>query len=167
MRRKGADRPAVLEVLQRIWALDHGLQVRSKDMTRRLGVTGPQRLVLAWVTEGRATEPGELAKQLCVHRSTMTGIVARLERAGLMRRTRDKGDLRRFRLSVTAAGRRLARPHPVTIESAVTSTLRDLTPAQVAAGCLLLASLAEHLVAGDTASRSKRRARPTRRNPIA
>ena len=154
MRREGADRTTVLEVMQRIWALEHGLQVRSKDMTRRLGITGPQRLVLAWLAAGRATEPGELARQLCVHRSTMTGIVARLERAGLLRRTRDKGDLRRFQLAVTPLGRRLARPHEATVEAAVRATLSGLTTEQVATGCDLMKSLAEHLVAGD--------ARPTR-----
>jgi MarR family transcriptional regulator, organic hydroperoxide resistance regulator len=38
--------PNVLQFMQLLWAVDHGLQRASKGMLRRLGVTGPQRLAL-------------------------------------------------------------------------------------------------------------------------
>ena len=41
-----ADLPGVLQFMQLLWAVVHGLERLSKRMTGDIGVTGPQRLVL-------------------------------------------------------------------------------------------------------------------------
>jgi DNA-binding MarR family transcriptional regulator len=124
-----------LEMLQAIWALAHGLQVRSRRMSREVGVTGPQRLVIRLVATGQATSPSALADRLVLHKSTVTGILARLERRRLVARARHSSDARRVTLTVTPAGERLARSNAGTVEAVVEQVMArvsqaDLEPAR-------------------------------------
>ena len=70
--------------MQRLWELVHALAVRSKRMGRTLGVTGPQRLVIRVVARFPGMHAGQLAGLMHVHPSTLTGIMKRLERQGLL-----------------------------------------------------------------------------------
>ena len=155
----GRGEGGALQMLQAIWALAHGLQVRSRRMSRDLGVTGPQRLVIRLVATGQDTSPGELADRLVLHKSTVTGILARLERRRLLARRPDAADRRRVTLSVTAAGERLARPHPVTIESVVEHEIGKTGRLGWEAARALMASLAEALAGADPAVAAGRRGR--------
>jgi DNA-binding MarR family transcriptional regulator len=146
-----------LDVLQLIWALDHALQVRSAWMARELGVTGPQRLVLRLVAAGLVDSPGELARRLVVHRSTVTGIVSRLEQRRLLKRSAHERDGRRQKLVLTAAGRRLALPHPGAIEAAVDRALSEARPREVRQGSVLLRALADALMVNTGATSRDRR----------
>ena len=65
----------VLEFMRTLWALDHGLQLRSKRMERHLGITGPQRLVLRIVGRFPGISAGEVASIMEVHPSTLTGVL--------------------------------------------------------------------------------------------
>ena len=98
---KLADAPALpslgpeLEFLRLLWQVDHALQRRSKRMAKELGLTGPQRLVVRIVGRFPGLPAGELAELLHVHPSTLTGILARLERGGWIARRADPRDRRR------------------------------------------------------------------------
>ena len=120
-RQPGLD-PA-LDFLRLLWAVEHALETTSKRMQARLGVTGPQRLVLRIVESSPRISAVEVSRITWLHPSTVTGIVRRLERKGWLERTADARDRRRALLRVTPAGRRLASlPGPV--ESAVRETLQ-------------------------------------------
>ena len=46
---RGDELPALgeeLDFMRLLWAVDHGLQQRSKRMAAEIGLTGPQRLVI-------------------------------------------------------------------------------------------------------------------------
>jgi hypothetical protein len=62
----------VLDFMRLLWSVDHGLQSLSKRMDARLGVTGPQRLVIRIVGRFPGISPGEIADILKVHKSTLT-----------------------------------------------------------------------------------------------
>ena len=49
----------------------------------------------------------ELSRQLIMHRSNVTGLVDRLEARGLVRRSADVADRRKWRIVLTAAGHKL------------------------------------------------------------
>ncbi len=118
----------VLEFLRLIWALDHALQRASKRMERSLGVTGPQRLAMRIVGRFPGILAGQLAAILHLHPSTLTGILKRLERQGLLTRRRDPRDARRALLGLTAKGRRLEEAVVAgTVEAAVRSALAELS----------------------------------------
>jgi len=109
----------VLDFLRLIWALDHALQKTSKRMRTTIGVTGPQRLVIRIVLRFPGITSGQIAEILHVHPSTLTGILKRLERQGLIRRRRDPRDGRRAFLGVTERGRWIGAAATGTVEAAV------------------------------------------------
>jgi DNA-binding MarR family transcriptional regulator len=112
-----------LQFMQRLWDLVHALDVRSKRMASTVGVTGPQRLVIRVV--GQLTEPtaSEIAATLKMHPSTLTGIVSRLQKQGLISRALDKDDRRRSRFKLTDKGLKVDRERKGTVEAAIRRAL--------------------------------------------
>jgi DNA-binding MarR family transcriptional regulator len=136
-------------VLTSVWRLFHALEVRSKRMQRTLGVTGPQRLVIRIVGERPGATAGEIARALSIHASTLTGILDRLEAAGLIRRYADPGDGRRSFVRLTPRGRKIyARKHG-TVEASVLRVLAKTPPATLAHFQRMVARLVEDLGADD------------------
>ena len=147
--RPGAGKPdPVMEFLRLIWALDHNLHVSSKRMATVHGVTGPQRLVVRLVGQHPNISGGELARVLHVHKSTITGIVQRLEARGLVRRETDATDARRIRLTLSASGRRMAGPLAGTTEAAVRRVLAGTDARSIEATRRVLERLAQELAGG-------------------
>src|SRR5579884_1803992 len=122
----------VLEFMERLWALVHELQSISKRMDARLGVTGPQRLVIRIVGRNPGMSAGELAAAMHVHPSTLTGVLARLADRKLLSRRADPRDRRRMLLELTAAGRRMDTQQAGTVEAAVRRALARLGGAKQA-----------------------------------
>lgn len=124
-----------LRFMQSMWALVHALDVRSKRMARTIGVTGPQRLVMRVVGRHPGATAGEIAAMLDLHASTLTGILARLERRRMIARTVDRRDRRRSRFELTAAGQVVDAERRGTVEAAVRRALARVSPAD-ARGCV-------------------------------
>jgi len=130
-----------LQFMRLLWERVHVLQTTSKRMQRELGVTGPQRLVLRVIGLCPGVAPGALARILHVDPSTMTGILQRMERQRLLRRSADRGDARRLALHLTSAGTRIDSALSGTVEAAVRETLADAARGDTAAAGRLLAAL--------------------------
>src|SRR5215469_3828574 len=86
---------ATLDFLRLLWSIEHHLQSTSKIMETRLGVTGPQRLVLKVVARFPGISAKEVANLLRLHPSTITGILQRLTKKGFLLRASDPVDTRR------------------------------------------------------------------------
>jgi DNA-binding MarR family transcriptional regulator len=121
----------VLDFLRLLWALDHGLQTGSRKMESRLGVTGPQRMVVRIVGRFPGISAGELAQVLHVHPSTLTGVLKRLENRNLITRTPDPTDGRRARFALTDSGLTLDAAKHGTVESKVKTALSTVPPAKL------------------------------------
>ncbi len=80
-----------LRFLQVLWQLQHAVQKSSKHMERTVGVTGPQRLVLRVVGSTPGLTAGDIATTLHLHPSTVTGLLRRLEAAGVVEEIGDGG----------------------------------------------------------------------------
>lgn len=130
-----------------LWELSHALQVASKRMARQLGVTGPQRLVIRILGQSPGITARDLAITLGIHPSTLTGVLARLEKAGFISRKTDTEDRRRARFELTAAGQRVDREKRGTIESAVRRALVRAGDATVARSTEMLSVLVTELLA--------------------
>jgi len=135
----------VLEFMRLFWEVDHALQRTSKRMEATIGVTGPQRLVVRIIGRFPGIPSGHLARLLHVHPSTLTGIVKRLERRGLVRKRTDPRDGRRLLLSLSNKGRLFDVEAEGTIEAAIQRTLDRAPSDQIEAARALLASVAETL----------------------
>jgi DNA-binding MarR family transcriptional regulator len=172
-----------LEFLRLLWGVAHALHSTSKRLEATLGVTGPQRLALQMVGRFPQITAGQLARLLHVDPSTLTGIVQRLVRRGLLLRRPDPQDGRRTLLGLTAEGRRFeqatGRPAPArstraarsgragrsgktlgrspteTTEAAVARALSGLRRQDVAAARKTLTALTEALGDGGRGSSSR------------
>lgn len=137
----------VLDFMRLIWALDHALQTTSKRMKSSLGVTGPQRLVIRIVSRFPGITAGQIAELLHVHPSTLTGVLKRLERQGLVRRRRDVRDRRRVILGITERGRRVEAVGTGTVEESVAKVIARIPRARLDGARAVLIELAAALAA--------------------
>jgi len=90
------------------------LQVLAASLAH-LDLTGSEQNVLAVLADRRPRAVGELATQTGTRPTTLTSVLDRLERKGLLMRALDHADRRSFRIVLTAAGRRTA----TTVQAAV------------------------------------------------
>jgi MarR family transcriptional regulator, organic hydroperoxide resistance regulator len=119
--------PDVLQFMQLLWAVAHGLERASKRMTSEFGVTGPQRLALRVVGLFPGLSAGELAAVLHLDPSTLTGVLQRLVGQRLLMRMDDPLDRRRAVLRLTARGARVNAVSDGTVEAAVAEALDGIS----------------------------------------
>ncbi len=131
--------------MQLLWAVAHGLESASQRMRVSVGVTSPQRLVLRLIAHFGQATPADLAAMLHVDRSSLSGVLARLESAGFVGRTRDPKDGRRAILTLSPRGQALNDWRVGTVEESVRRLLRRLAPDKVAAAREVLGALAQDL----------------------
>jgi MarR family transcriptional regulator, organic hydroperoxide resistance regulator len=134
-----------IDFLRLVWAVDHALQRRSKSMAATLGITGPQRLVLRIIGRYPSIHARQLADILHLHPSSLTALLKRLERRGLVRRWSDERDRRRWLLGLTRQGQALNRATPGTIEAAVQRMLNTTAKRDVDVARAVLGQLAREL----------------------
>ena len=154
--------PDVLQFMQLLWAVAHGLERTSKRMTAELGVTGPQRLVLRVVGVFPGLSAGDLATTLHVHPSTLTGVLQRLVTQKLLTRRDDPRDRRRALLSLTSHGARANTIRRRTVEQAIAKALAGVSAQDRLGAKRVLERVAEHLTTPDQhppAATRRRRAR--------
>jgi MarR family transcriptional regulator, organic hydroperoxide resistance regulator len=135
----------VLEFWRLLWAVDHALQSTSKWMEARLGVTGPQRLVIRMIGCFPGVSAGALANLLHVHPSTLTGVLGRLTDRGAIRRTADPLDSRRALFWLTARGLGIDRLRSGTVEAAIIRAVANAPARNLAAARGMLSRVALEL----------------------
>jgi DNA-binding MarR family transcriptional regulator len=143
-----AEPPALgpaLDFLRLLWAVDHALNSRSKRMAEARGITEPQRLALRIVGRFPGIPPGDLARLLHLHPSTLTGILHRLEERGWIARRADPRDRRRTLVGLTRRGQQLDLETPDDVEADVERVLARSSPREIEALRRVLTRLAQEL----------------------
>jgi MarR family transcriptional regulator, organic hydroperoxide resistance regulator len=121
----------VLEFMRVVWALDHALQKTSKRMETALGITAPQRLVIRILGRFPGMSAGLLAVILHLHPSTLTGVLKRLQRRGLITRRADPRDRRRAVFGLTVKGRSFDVEAEGTVEAAVRAAFEEIPETKI------------------------------------
>jgi DNA-binding MarR family transcriptional regulator len=93
-----------------IYAASRALQQLYRPLLAELGLTYPQYLVMLVLWEEDGVPLKHIGGRLRLDSGTLTPLLKRLERAGLVDRRRDDEDERVVRLSLTPAGRALKEP---------------------------------------------------------
>ncbi len=94
------------------------VQQMFKARLAPLGVTPGQYAVLACLWDGDGKTAKQLAEELFLDGSTMTGILDRIEQKGLISKQVDPKDRRAIRVMLTEKGRALEEPlHQVIIDA--------------------------------------------------
>lgn len=97
----------VSRVVDSLRRIVRALHVSHRVAEQRWRVSAAQLLVLQRLTEAPTLSVNELAERTFTHQSTVSVVVTRLVRRGLVARTRADDDARRAELSLTVAGRTL------------------------------------------------------------
>ena len=92
------------EILISLRKIMRAADLHSQKLMRESGLTAPQLLVMQAIEKEGSPSTSTLADRIVVSQATMTRIIDRLERAGLVRREKSTADKRVVNISLTDAG---------------------------------------------------------------
>ncbi|UQA63813.1 MarR family transcriptional regulator [Polyangium aurulentum] len=101
-------------------------------MAAQFGLTGPQLTVIKLLEELGDLSLSSLSERIRAQNSTVTGIIDRMEREGLVRRERSTTDRRVVYIRLSDKGQKLAKNIQVEPMEIFRSALTSLTPADLA-----------------------------------
>ncbi len=109
-----------------------------------LGISAIQAMALAFIAESREpATPTRIADALAQETQSMTGLVDRLEARGWVQRTRDLGDRRVIRVTLTPAGEAKLAETTAPMATALEQSIGTLSVAEAATLAALLVRLQE------------------------
>ena len=104
--------PKADDLAVRVWfrfiRLESRLQVAISERLREIGLSVPQCDVLTTLTEAEGVSQQDLAKRLYVTKGNISGLLDRLEGAGLVERRSTAADRRQYEIYLTPVGRESA-----------------------------------------------------------
>ena len=128
---RSAKRTDTAEIVQGLRRIVKALQAYSQDVRGAYGLTGPQLWALKTLQgKGRLTT-GRLAAALAVHQSSASILIDRLEKRGLVRRSRRGTDHRFVHLELTKRGAALAVDAPEAAQGRLLHALEAMRPGEV------------------------------------
>jgi DNA-binding MarR family transcriptional regulator len=92
------------ELLVSLRKIMRAADLHSQKLMKESGLTAPQLLVMLAIEREGAPSTSTLARQISVSQATMTRIIDRLERAGLVERQKSSTDKRVVNIRLTEAG---------------------------------------------------------------
>jgi homoprotocatechuate degradation regulator HpaR len=93
------------------------VMAHTRPSLREHGLSDQQWRVLRVLGEHGTVETGRVAREAYILGPSLTGVLARMERDGLIRRARDPADQRRTVVEATAKGAKMVERLSATIES--------------------------------------------------
>lgn len=117
----------------------------SKDEAQRHGVTPTQLSVLKLLNEIGDLSLSRLSTQIRAHNSTVTGIIDRMEAAGLVERAQSEEDRRVWIIRLLPAGRKIAEGAEVSPWETLRDAIGSLNKAEQGQLLALLKKLASHV----------------------
>jgi len=100
------------QVLMALRRITRAIDLHSRRLVQSHGLTGPQTLLLKSLLDGGEISVGTLAQRISLSQATVTDILNRLEKRGLVRRVRSETDKRRVHVKATEACDRLLENSP-------------------------------------------------------
>jgi DNA-binding MarR family transcriptional regulator len=125
---KPGDTTAIVQGLRRIVK---ALHTYSQDVRSGYGLTGPQLWALKTLQRQGQMPAGLLAGALVVNQSSISALVDRLARRGLVRRIRGRDDRRVVKIALTGRGRALVADAPEAAQGRLLHALEEMRASEV------------------------------------
>lgn len=125
-----ARRPDASGILAGLWQVIQSVMDDSESEMEALGLSAKAFFLLEAVE--KAPFPAELARRMHLPPPTVTYLIKQLEGKGLLERKAEPGDLRKFRLVPTVAGKTALKRGQEALSAAFGVRLRRLQLAEVA-----------------------------------
>jgi DNA-binding MarR family transcriptional regulator len=117
---------AISEIMQSLRRIFKAVQDYSHEISDRFGVTGPQLWALKTISQNESLALSDLSKRMCLHPSTITGLIDRLEKKGYVARNRDQVDRRMISVQLTPKGKNVTKKAPNPVQGKMIYGLRNL-----------------------------------------
>ena len=106
------------DILVSLRKIMRAADLHSQKLVKESGLTGPQLLLMQAIDREGSPSISTLARSIVVSQATVTRIIDRLERAGLVERRKSSRDKRVVNVTLTEHGRRKldAAPEPLQAE---------------------------------------------------
>ncbi len=140
--RTSSDLDAIIEAIVYLYTESRRI---TKGLAGRYGLTGPQLAVIKMLEPVGKLSLSELSWKIRARNSTVTGIIDRMEREGLVERRRSEEDRRVVNIVLTAAGENLAAEIPVEPVQIFRQVLGELSAADAAELSRILGLLARRV----------------------
>lgn len=92
--------------------VNRAIDIHSRQLNKSSGLTGPQLLVIQRIDQLEAPLAKKIAQEINLSAATVTTIIDRLQKRGLVIRTRSETDKRKVHLSLSEAGKTLLNRAP-------------------------------------------------------
>lgn len=119
------------EIVLSIRKLAHSDKLYTKQLNRRHQVSLPQLLCLKALCMEGPMPISKIGENLLVKSSTITGVIDRLEKKGLVERSRIGTDRRVITIRLTGSGSEMAADRMPSIHRNITHGLRNLAASEI------------------------------------
>lgn len=114
----------VLRALRQIF---RAIEIRSKNLTREYGYTGPQLILLKELCgEKEGLSPGELSRRIHLSHPTVTNMIDRLIKKGAVTRTPSIADKRKVIVKATETAEKVLEKKPSLLQDTFLREFNDL-----------------------------------------
>ena len=119
-----------IDILIKLRKIVRSVNLESKRVEKEQGVSIPQLLCLQFLAEQEdyRTNAAKLKTFLNLNASTVSGILKRLEKKGLVAKLPKASDRRVTLISLTASGMQLIKSAPITFQEKLSEKLQALPP---------------------------------------
>jgi len=121
----------VTDIVTGLRRIVRAIELYSQEIYKSYGLTGPQLWVLKTLSRRGPLATTDLARALAVQPSTLSVLVDRLARRGLVRRHRPRQDRRFVELELTPEGETLAARAPEPAQGRLLHGLSGLKPREL------------------------------------
>ncbi|MEQ8160238.1 MAG: MarR family transcriptional regulator [Smithellaceae bacterium] len=122
---------AISDIIDNVRRIFQILHEQSKQVEKNTGLTSPQLWAIKIINENKSINLSELAHRIYLHPTTVVGIVDRLEKHDLVRRTRSRSDRRMISIELTEKGESLVKDSPEVAQGLLAAGLEELPPNQL------------------------------------
>ena len=99
-------------ILSTLRQIIRAIDLHSKSLTKRYGLTGPQLLVLKELHNQEDLTVGAVARNISLSQATVTIILDRLEKLEFVRRIRNTQDKRKVNISLSDKAKQVLDSNP-------------------------------------------------------
>lgn len=145
--------PDATLIVQGLRRVVKALHTFSQDVYRQFGLTGPQLWALKTLQREGRLSAGQLARALAVHQSSLSILIDRLEKRGLVSRVRSRGDARVVLIEMTKRGAALSAMAPEAAQGRLLHGLQAMSRAEVSQIRRAVERLVQVMEAEDTTAR--------------
>ena len=104
------------QVLHAIRQITQAIDLHSRYLAKHFGLTGPQLVILKELEKHGEMTVGEVARAISLSQSTLTGILERLEKRGMIVRRKSESDRRAVKIDLTDACRAFLAEAPTPLQ---------------------------------------------------